>query len=126
MRIVIEFEESTVRAELTDTSTARAIAAALPIEGRASRWGGEIYFSIPVEAGLEADARDVVGPGELGFWPPGRAFCIFFGPTPASAGKEPRAASPVNVVGRIEGDLASLWDVPDGAVVSIRPASEGG
>lgn len=126
MQIVIEVEKTQLRAGLSETATARAIAAALPIEGRANRWGGEIYFSISVEAELEADARDVVEPGELAFWPPGRAFCIFFGATPASTGPEPRAASPVNVVGRIEGDLASLWDVPDGAVVSIRRASEGG
>lgn len=124
MQIFIEVERTQFRAELSDTRTAQAVAAALPIEGRASRWGGEIYFSIPVEAELEPDARDVVEPGELAFWPPGRAFCVFFGPTPASTGKEPRAASPVNILGRIEGDLTSLWDVPDGAVVSIRPASE--
>jgi hypothetical protein len=126
MQIVIEVEHTQLRAGLSETPTARAIAAALPIEGRASRWGGEIYFSIPVQVELEPDARDVVEPGELAFWPLGRAFCVFFGPTPASTGQAPRAASPVNVVGRIEEDLTSLWDVPDGGIVSIRRASESG
>jgi hypothetical protein len=124
MRIVIELGERQVEAELADTPTVQAIVAALPIEGQANRWGGEIYFSIPVDAELEPEARDVVEPGELAYWPPGRAFCIFFGPTPVSAGQEPRAASAVNVVGGVEGDLTPLWDVADGATVVIRRASE--
>ncbi len=91
----------------------------------ANRWGGEIYFSIPVEAGLETGAREVVQPGEIGYWPPGSAFCIFFGRTPASEGEEIRAASPVNIVGRLEGPLDDLWNVADGTDVSLREFSEG-
>jgi hypothetical protein len=83
--------------------TARAIWDALPLEARASTWGDEIYFSIPVDAEAE-DPWEVVEMGDLGYWPPGSAFCIFFGPTPASRGDEIRPASPVNVVGRIEGE----------------------
>ena len=121
MQIVITAGSTTVRAELNDSATARAIVAALPIEGRASRWGGEIYFTIDVEADLQDDAREVVEAGELAFWPPGRAFCIFFGSTPASSGSEIRAASPVNIVGRVTADLAPLWDVADGTRVSVGP-----
>lgn len=113
-----------VVAELNDTATARAIAEALPIQARANRWGGEIYFSIPVEVGIEAGAREVVQAGEIGYWPPGRAFCIFFGRTPASEGDEIRAASAVNIVGRIEGRLEALWNVPDGAKISLSEPSE--
>ncbi|HUW18612.1 MAG TPA: cyclophilin-like fold protein [Sedimentisphaerales bacterium] len=109
-----------VEAELNDSSTAKLIAEALPIKAKGSRWGGEIYFEIPVEADLEAGARDVLEAGELGYWPTGNAFCIFFGPTPASQGKEIRAASAVNIVGKIHGDVSELWNVPDGADVRVE------
>jgi hypothetical protein len=108
------------RAELNDSATARAVAKALPIMARGSRWGEEIYFEISVKRELEKGARDVLEAGELGYWPTGRAFCIFFGPTPASQGDEIRAASPVNVIGRIKGELTKLLDVPDAAEVEIR------
>ncbi len=123
-RITITAGKTRFQAQLNDTATALAIMEALPIEARASRWGGEIYFAIPVEAGLETGAREVVQAGELGFWPPGSAFCIFFGRTPASEGEKIRAASAVNIVGRIEGKLDELWNVPDGAKISIREYSE--
>jgi uncharacterized protein len=123
-RITITVGPARWRADLNDTATAMAIMEALPIDARASRWGGEIYFPVPVEAGIETGAREVVQAGEIGFWPPGNAFCIFFGRTPASEGEEIRAASAVNIVGRIEGDLEALWNVPDGAKVSIREYSE--
>jgi hypothetical protein len=123
-RIVITAGQAQFRAQLNDTATALAVLEALPVEARASRWGGEIYFAIPVEAGLESGAREVVEAGELGYWPPGSAFCIFFGRTPASEGDEIRAASPVNILGRIEGELDELWNVPDGAPVSLREFSE--
>jgi hypothetical protein len=123
-RITITAGKVQVVAELNDTATARAIAEALPIQARADRWGGEIYFSIPVETGIEAGAREVVQAGEIGYWPPGRAFCIFFGRTPASEGDEIRAASAVNIVGRIEGSLEALWNVPDGAKISLSEPSE--
>ncbi|OHB62846.1 MAG: hypothetical protein A2Y77_16815 [Planctomycetes bacterium RBG_13_62_9] len=123
-RITITAGKAQFQAELNDTATALAIVKALPIDARANRWGGEIYFSIPVEAGPESGARAVVQAGELGYWPPGSAFCIFFGATPASGGDEIRAASPVNIVGRIEGELDQLWNVPDGAKVSLRESSE--
>ncbi|MCL6630954.1 MAG: hypothetical protein K6U00_15270, partial [Armatimonadetes bacterium] len=79
-------------AELNDTKTADALWAALPIRARASTWGDEIYFGIPVDA-AEENAKDVVEMGDVGYWPPGHAFCIFFGPTPASTGSEIRPAS---------------------------------
>jgi len=112
------------RARLYETATARAIAAELPIHGRATRWGGEIYFPISIAAELESDAREVLEAGDLAFWPPGNMFCIFFGRTPASQGGEIRAASQVNVVGRIEGACDELWNVADGAEVSIQSISE--
>jgi hypothetical protein len=124
--LVITVGKAQFRAEMNDTATALAILEALPLEARASRWGGEIYFSIPVEAGLESSARDVLEAGELGYWPPGSAFCIFFGRTPASEREEIRAASAVNVVGRIEGPLEELWNIADGTEVSLREFSEGG
>ncbi len=109
-----------VKAELNDSPTAKSIVDALPIEGKANRWGGEIYFSIPVKAELESDSREILDAGELAFWPHGNAFCIFFGPTPASQGNEIRAASAVNIVGRLSGDWSGLWKVSDGASVVIE------
>ncbi len=109
-----------VTGELFDTATAKAILEALPIKGQAQRWGGEIYFSIPVSAELEPDARDVLEAGELAYWPTGNALCIFFGKTPASQADEIRAASDVNVFGRVSKDLASLDDVPNGSEVVVE------
>jgi hypothetical protein len=112
-----------VYAELSDESprTARAVWDALPIEARASTWGDEIYFSIPVEAEAE-NPKEVVEMGDLGYWPPGSAFCIFFGPTPASRGDEIRPASPVNVLGRVEGDPRVFKKVRGGERVVIERA----
>jgi hypothetical protein len=110
----------TPAAELWETPTAEAIRAALPIRGRAQRWGGEIYFSTRVTVGLEPDSREVLAVGELGYWPPGKAFCIFFGATPASDGAAPKAASAVNVFGKITGDTVGLWEVADGEAVIIE------
>jgi hypothetical protein len=118
-RIRIEMGGVEFHAVLNDTATAQAILDALPIVGEANRWGDEIYFSIPVQADLESGARDVLQAGEIGYWPPGAALCLFFGPTPASEGDEIRAASDVNIVGRIDGKLDELWNVPDGAEVLV-------
>ena len=109
-----------MEAELNDSPTAKAIFNVLPIEAKANRWGGEIYFTIPVEAELEADAREVLEAGELGYWPTGNAFCMFFGKTPASKKNEIRAASAVNVIGTIKGDMSELWDVADGEGIAIE------
>ena len=110
-----------VEAELNDSSTAEAIGSALPIKGKGSRWGGEIYFMIPVDVGLEEGCREVVEAGELGYWPSGKAFCIFFGRTPASEGDEIRAASAVNIVGRVTSeDLSGLAEVKDGEEILLE------
>jgi hypothetical protein len=106
-------------AELNDSKTATAIWDALPIDAKAQTWGDEIYFGIPVQAG-EDRAREVVALGDLGYWPPGHAFCIFFGPTPASQGDEIRPASPVNVVGRIVGDATVFKKVRAGTRVTLE------
>ena len=106
-------------AELDQTATAQTIWDALPIEGRANTWGDEIYFSIPVQL-EEEDAQEVVEKGDLGYWPPGKAFCIFFGRTPASRGDEIRPASPVNVLGRLEGDPTVFKRVRSGEKVVLE------
>lgn len=109
-------------AELQDNATADAIWNALPITGSGSTWGDEIYFTIPVKAAPAPGASADVNVGDLGYWPPGSAFCIFFGRTPASSGPEPRAASPVNVFGRVRGDAAVFKSVADGETVRIEKA----
>ena len=119
--IRIQAGDVEVRAELNDSETARNIADALPIQAQANTWGDEIYFDIPVSCG-EENPREVVEMGDLGYWPPGSAFCIFFGPTPASQGDEIRPASPVNIIGRVSGDPTVLKAVPSGATVTIEAA----
>lgn len=110
-----------VEAELNDTNTARAIWDALPINASGNTWGDEIYFRIPVEEELE-DPQEVVDLGDLGYWPPGSAFCLFFGLTPASQGDEIRPASEVTVIGKIKGDSTVLKSVPSGSPVLIEAA----
>ena len=109
------------QATLNDSKTARAIWDALPIEAKAQTWGDEIYFAIGIDE-AEEQARAVVELGDLGYWPPGHAFCIFFGPTPASHGDEIRPASPVNVVGRVTGDAREFKRARSGALVVIERA----
>jgi hypothetical protein len=109
----------TVEAELNDSRTAAAIVKALPIEAKAETWGDEIYFSIGQSLPGESP-REVVELGDLGYWPPGQAFCIFFGPTPMSRGDEIRPASAVNIVGRVVGDARALVRVRAGSRVRIE------
>lgn len=118
-KITISAGDVSMPAELNDSPTAQQIWEALPIEGRANTWGDEIYFEIPVVAGQEPDARADVEVGELGYWPAGHAFCIFFGPTPASTGERPRAASPVNILGHVLGDATQFRAVRAGTRVRI-------
>ena len=113
-----------ILATLGDSATAQAIRAALPITGRASTWGDEIYFSIPVAANEQA-AQAVVQVGDIAYWPPGSALCLFFGPTPASRGNEVRPASPVIVVGRMTGDATVLRQVPEGTPVRVELVGDG-
>ena len=122
--IRISAGEVTATAELNDTRTATAIWDALPIEARGQTWGDEIYFGIGIRAEAEA-AKDVVALGELGYWPPGSAFCIFFGPTPMSHGDEIRPASPVTVVGRVVGDATTFRKVPAGTTIRLERHDRG-
>ena len=122
MNITISAGDVSLPAELNESPTAQQIAAALPLEGRTNIWGDEIYFEIPVIAEQEADARAGVEVGELGYWPVGHAFCIFYGPTPVSTDERPRAYSPVNILGRVLGDATRFKGTPNGAVVRIEQA----
>jgi hypothetical protein len=121
-KINILVEDLKVEAELNDSKTAQLIWESLPIEAKVNTWGEEIYFAIPVKAGLEQGAREVVSSGELGYWPTGHAFCIFFGPTPASQGDEIRAASAVNIIGKVLGDPKAFLRVKDGVKIALGKA----
>ena len=108
----------TMDATLNETATASEIWDALPITARANIWGDEIYFAIPVHRD-EENAKATVGLGDLGYWPPGNAFCIFYGPTPMSRGDEIRPASPVNIVGKVASDAKEFKQVSSGTKVTI-------
>ena len=121
-KIKILVSELNVEAELNESKTAQLIWEALPIEAKTNLWGEEIYFTIPVKTGVERGAKEVVSAGELGYWPTGHAFCIFFGPTPASRGDEIRAASAVNVIGKVLSDPKVFQKAKDGAKITLEKA----
>ena len=108
MRIAIRIGTLSMEAELNETPTAQKIAAALPLRTSFNTWGDEIYFAIPVNADLDDSAQDVVEVGDLGYWPPGKAWCIFFGQTPVSQPGKIMPASTVNVIGKILGDATAF------------------
>ncbi|HSX83430.1 MAG TPA: cyclophilin-like fold protein [Candidatus Saccharimonadia bacterium] len=108
MRIAIQIGTLSMEAELNETPTAQKIAAALPLRTSFNTWGDEIYFAIPVDADLDDSAQDVVEVGDLGYWPPGKAWCIFFGQTPASQPGMIMPASAVNVIGKVLGDATAF------------------
>jgi len=123
-KIRIKTDRLVKEAALAANEAADGIWEALPLQGRVNRWGDEIYFEIPVEVPLAADARADLVIGELAYWPPGQAFCIFWGPTPASLGAEPRAASPVNVFGKVDDRPEDLGSVRDGETIRIERVAD--
>ncbi len=119
VKIIINVGGIMLDAELLDTQCARKIAEALPIITEPNEWGDEFYFEIPVSMPSDETATTVVKVGDIGYWPPGKALAIFFGPTPMSKGLDPVPASAVNLVGKIAGDAAVLRNIK-GAVKIIR------
>jgi uncharacterized protein len=118
-RIRFDFGTLTIDAELLDTPTARAIAAALPLSSAVLTWGEEVYFDVPVDVARESDARAVIIPGEIAYWPQGPAIAIGFGRTPISKGDETRLASPCNVFAKALSSVKVLAKVKTGAKVDV-------
>ena len=118
-RIRFQFATLTLEAELLDTPTARAVAAALPISTSVLTWGEEVYFEIPVKLPAEKDARAVVTPGEIAYWPQGHCIALGYGRTPVSRGDEIRLASPCNIFARAAGDVTALAKVRPGTTVEV-------
>ena len=122
VKVKIIVKDIILDAELLDTKTAKAIAEALPIETRPNEWGEEFYFEIPVRMPLDETATTTVKVGDIGYWPPGNALAIFFGPTPMSRGPEPVPASEVNIVGKITGDATLLKKAKGAGNIRIEKA----
>jgi len=121
-RIRFDFGTLTLDAELADTPTAKAVLAKLPYEARVMTWGEEVYFDVPVDTPREKDARAVVTPGEVAYWPDGPCIALGFGRTPISQRNETRLASPCNIFGKLAGDPKSLAKVKAGARVTVTIA----
>jgi hypothetical protein len=119
VRIRFDFGTLTLDADLLDTPTAKALAAALPITSSALTWGEEVYFEIPVRVPREKDARAVVTRGEVAYWPDGHCIALGFGRTPISQGNECRLASPSNIFAKIAGDVRLLAKVRPGTRVVV-------
>lgn len=119
-RIIIEAGGITSEAILAESETAKAIWDSLPIESTCNIWGDEVYFSIPVSLSLDETAKEIVDMGDLGYWPTGKALCIFFGPTPISEGGEIRPASAVNIVGKIIGNPKTFKKVSSGIKIQVK------
>lgn len=122
--ILIQVEGISIEGELTDSETSNLIWNGLPLNASVNLWGDEIYFDTAVKAALEPQSTDLVTSGDIAYWPPGAAFCIFYGPTPASIGDEIRAASAVNIIGTVKGDESIFRKVNNGAAISISKVSE--
>ena len=121
-RVILEFDAVSLAVDLLDTPTAEAIWRVLPFEASVQTWGEEVYFNVPVEVAREKDARAVVTPGEIAYWPDGPAIAIGFGRTPISQGDETRLASPCNVFARALGDVKALGRVRAGTTVKVSRA----
>lgn len=122
--IRIQVGSVTALAELNNTKTADAIWQALPLSGNIHTWGEEIYFTIPVKMEL-VEGRDVVDCGDLGYWPPGSALCIFFGTTPISDEGEIRPASPVDIFGSLVDDPKVFKEVKEGEKIVVERTKNG-
>lgn len=109
-------------AESRDTFTAKAVYDALPIEGAANRWGDEIYFVVPLRLEAEQDATDIVEVGDVAYWPEGCCFCVFFGKTPESTETEIKAASKVNIFGKLITDAKAFKNVKNGDLIIVEKA----
>ena len=120
MKIRITISKLSMEAELNETPTSQKVAAALPLKCSFSTWGDEIYFTIPVTAPLDSSAKEVVELGELGYWPTGKAFCIFFGSTPMSSPGKIVPASAVNIIGKILGDAQKFKEVMNEREVTLE------
>jgi uncharacterized protein len=123
MRIRFDFGALTLDAELLDTATADAVAAVLPFTSSVATWGEEVYFEVPVKTAREKDARAVVRPGEIAYWPDGHCIAIGFGRTPISQGDETRLASPCNVFATALGDVKALGAIKAGTRVTVTAAT---
>jgi uncharacterized protein len=121
-RITITSGSLTIDGVLSASPTADAVWNCLPLHASVNTWGDEIYFSIPVKVDLEEDAKEIVEVGDMGYWPSGAAFCIFFGPTPVSRPGEIRPASAVNVFGTVTGDTEALKQITEGSAITIAKA----
>jgi len=122
VKIRISSGKTNFAVELAETPTARALLEAVPFESKAQTWGEELYFTTPVNAKLEPDAKQIVEPGTVCFWTEGDALALPWGRTPISTDERPKLASRCNVLGRIEGNAADLQKIRSGEKITVSKA----
>ena len=119
IKITIQWPAGEASASLNNTTSTEALLAVLPVESVAQTWGDEVYFSVPMQTGLEADAMQVVAPGTVGYWTEGQCLAIPFGPTPIAVAGECRLAAAVNLLGQVDGDPRVLASMKPGDPVRV-------
>ena len=122
MKLAVSIGDVRLKIDLLDTPTTKALIKALPFESSAQTWGEEVYFSTPVSAKREPDAKQIVDPGTACFWTDGDAIALPYGRTPISTDERPKLASPCNIIGRIEGDAKVLAKVRSGMAIHVSKA----
>jgi uncharacterized protein len=122
MKLRIEAGKLVLSVQLLDTPTSKALLAAVPFQARAQTWGEEVYFTTPISARLEPDAKQIVEPGTVCFWTEGNALALPYGRTPISTDERPKLASRCNVVGRVEGDARQIGNIGSGEKMTVSKA----
>lgn len=120
-KLVVKVSEKEFIFQLYDTITTQKLIENVPFNGTTQTWGDEFYFPIPMSSKLDEFCTATPDVGTIAYWPTGRMFCTFYGPTPMSTDNQPVAASEVNLLGYLidKDQIALLKTIQDGENVKV-------